>query len=314
MQRSYLTWAQLRFLSPGHPGDEQSPELHRSSDNSTWCGDSLPVNHASTSRERRQESSATFPSFSYPSMNAFSWVRWWTSNVFCNWSSVKPIVCRVRNFLPVISPRMSKRASRWTRSTLPSKTMLINWPVTIRWDSAWVCCGISPMRIRLFVKSSFIRPVYNCFNAFFTSLRQIPSFWRKSLACWATLLKCHIWKATCIPSISCRWCNATSLNRFWMWPFQLLGFSLICSRNRQTMKSTGNCVKKCDWRFYHGKIHTPIWSPTGTNRWMTGSWCWRRCLSRSFKPFFPLLFCTRIPVVQLWAVWAIHHVCSTDRK
>ncbi|CAF3027964.1 unnamed protein product, partial [Rotaria sp. Silwood2] len=33
----------------------------------------------------------------------------------------------------------------------------------------------------------------------------------------------------------------------------------------------------------------------------------------SFKPFLPLLHCTRLPVVQLWAVWAIHHVCSTDR-
>lgn len=35
---------------------------------------------------------------------------------------------------------------------------------------------------------------------------------------------------------------------------------------------------------------------------------------RSLKPFIPLLHCTRIPVVQVWAVWAIHHVCSTDRK
>ncbi|CAF0853800.1 unnamed protein product [Adineta ricciae] len=34
---------------------------------------------------------------------------------------------------------------------------------------------------------------------------------------------------------------------------------------------------------------------------------------RSFKPFIPLLHCTQIPVVQLWAIWAIHHVCSTDR-
>ena len=34
---------------------------------------------------------------------------------------------------------------------------------------------------------------------------------------------------------------------------------------------------------------------------------------RSFKPFVSLLQCSRIPVVQLWALWAIHHVCSTDR-
>ncbi|CAM2719778.1 unnamed protein product [Rotaria socialis] len=34
---------------------------------------------------------------------------------------------------------------------------------------------------------------------------------------------------------------------------------------------------------------------------------------RTFKPFLPLLHCVRLPVVQLWAVWAIHHVCSTDR-
>jgi len=34
---------------------------------------------------------------------------------------------------------------------------------------------------------------------------------------------------------------------------------------------------------------------------------------RSFKPFIPLLHCTQIPVIQLWAIWAIHHVCSTDR-
>lgn len=35
---------------------------------------------------------------------------------------------------------------------------------------------------------------------------------------------------------------------------------------------------------------------------------------RSFKPFFPLL---RIEVdyqVQLWAVWAIHHVCTKNCK
>ena len=35
---------------------------------------------------------------------------------------------------------------------------------------------------------------------------------------------------------------------------------------------------------------------------------------RSFKPFIPLLHCTQIPVIQLWAIWAIHHVFSTDRK
>ena len=35
---------------------------------------------------------------------------------------------------------------------------------------------------------------------------------------------------------------------------------------------------------------------------------------RSLKPFIPLLLCTRIPVVQLWAIWALRHVCSTDRK
>ncbi|CAF1535141.1 unnamed protein product [Adineta ricciae] len=35
---------------------------------------------------------------------------------------------------------------------------------------------------------------------------------------------------------------------------------------------------------------------------------------RSFKPFLPLLYCTHIPVVQLWAIWAMHHVCSTDRN
>ncbi|CAF1482185.1 unnamed protein product, partial [Didymodactylos carnosus] len=32
---------------------------------------------------------------------------------------------------------------------------------------------------------------------------------------------------------------------------------------------------------------------------------------RSFKPFLPLLKC-QISAVQLWAVWAIYHVCSTD--
>ena len=39
-----------------------------------------------------------------------------------------------------------------------------------------------------------------------------------------------------------------------------------------------------------------------------------RFFFRSFKPFLSLLHCTQIPVVQLWAVWAIHHVCSTDRE
>lgn len=35
---------------------------------------------------------------------------------------------------------------------------------------------------------------------------------------------------------------------------------------------------------------------------------------RSFHPFFPLLRCTEAYPVQLWAVWAIHHVCSKNRK
>lgn len=35
---------------------------------------------------------------------------------------------------------------------------------------------------------------------------------------------------------------------------------------------------------------------------------------RSFNPFFPLLEAHISPQVQLWAVWAIHHVCSKNRK
>lgn len=33
---------------------------------------------------------------------------------------------------------------------------------------------------------------------------------------------------------------------------------------------------------------------------------------RSFKPFFPLLDCWMEYQVQLWAVWAIHHVCMKN--
>lgn len=35
---------------------------------------------------------------------------------------------------------------------------------------------------------------------------------------------------------------------------------------------------------------------------------------RSFNPFFPLLTCFETYEVQLWAVWAIHHVCSKNPK
>lgn len=35
---------------------------------------------------------------------------------------------------------------------------------------------------------------------------------------------------------------------------------------------------------------------------------------RSFKPFFPLLKKDMDHEVQLWAVWAIHHVCTKNRK
>jgi Zyg-11 family protein len=35
---------------------------------------------------------------------------------------------------------------------------------------------------------------------------------------------------------------------------------------------------------------------------------------RSFSPFLPLLECYETPEVQLWAVWAIHHVCSKNPK
>ncbi|KAM7287261.1 protein zyg-11 homolog B [Ixodes scapularis] len=35
---------------------------------------------------------------------------------------------------------------------------------------------------------------------------------------------------------------------------------------------------------------------------------------RSFNPFFPLLHCYTAYEVQLWAVWAMHHVCSKNPK
>ncbi|XP_043479584.1 protein zyg-11 homolog B-like [Leptopilina heterotoma] len=35
---------------------------------------------------------------------------------------------------------------------------------------------------------------------------------------------------------------------------------------------------------------------------------------RSFHPFFPLLECDEDDAVQLWAVWAIHHVCTKNPK
>ncbi|KAK8771440.1 hypothetical protein V5799_025316 [Amblyomma americanum] len=35
---------------------------------------------------------------------------------------------------------------------------------------------------------------------------------------------------------------------------------------------------------------------------------------RSFNPFFPLLRCYAAFEVQLWAVWAMHHVCSKNPK
>lgn len=35
---------------------------------------------------------------------------------------------------------------------------------------------------------------------------------------------------------------------------------------------------------------------------------------RSFNPFFPLLHCVGAYQVQLWAVWAMHHVCSKNPK
>jgi Zyg-11 family protein len=33
---------------------------------------------------------------------------------------------------------------------------------------------------------------------------------------------------------------------------------------------------------------------------------------RSFHPFFPLLTCYEAFQVQLWAVWAIQHVCTKN--
>lgn len=37
-------------------------------------------------------------------------------------------------------------------------------------------------------------------------------------------------------------------------------------------------------------------------------------ICRSFNPFFPLLRCFDCPAVQLWAVWAIQHVCTKNSK
>ena len=33
---------------------------------------------------------------------------------------------------------------------------------------------------------------------------------------------------------------------------------------------------------------------------------------RSFSPFFHLILCYEAPQVQLWALWAILHVCSKN--
>ena len=35
---------------------------------------------------------------------------------------------------------------------------------------------------------------------------------------------------------------------------------------------------------------------------------------RSFRPFFPLMGVNQPKAVQLWAVWAVHHVCSKNRE
>jgi len=35
---------------------------------------------------------------------------------------------------------------------------------------------------------------------------------------------------------------------------------------------------------------------------------------RSFAPFFHLILCFEAPQVQLWALWAIQHVCSRNAK
>ena len=33
---------------------------------------------------------------------------------------------------------------------------------------------------------------------------------------------------------------------------------------------------------------------------------------RSFSPFFHLILCYEAPQVQMWALWAILHVCSKN--
>lgn len=40
--------------------------------------------------------------------------------------------------------------------------------------------------------------------------------------------------------------------------------------------------------------------------------CFLLSLLRSFNPFFPLLECFHTPGVQLWAAWAMQHVCSKN--
>ena len=35
---------------------------------------------------------------------------------------------------------------------------------------------------------------------------------------------------------------------------------------------------------------------------------------RSFQPFIPLLMALDKPQVQLWAVWALHHVTTKNSK
>ena len=64
-------------------------------------------------------------------------------------------------------------------------------------------------------------------------------------------------------------------------------------------------VKRAPWIFESLLPCMNAWHSVSTNPY---------CLSfcRSFNPFFPLLECFHTPGVQLWAAWAMQHVCSKN--
>lgn len=114
--------------------------------------------------------------------------------------------------------------------------------------------------------------------------------------------------------------SETQFSSFVKWGWQCARWRMKWDTTRierltQSASSSSHCI------FYNTSVSGRNW-PYGENVenysyipdvCLNSEWTSSLYLFRSFKAFFPLLGNFSQPEVQLWALWAMYHVCSKNR-